>query len=197
MCARGAFPWQQSAGHAGPQRRASAAGVAGLNRAAPGLGVLETAPPPTQKRPGHQSQAHLAHLSGPGPELTPAAEKARAGPRQAALDGARGSQPVLVARLYQRRVDRRAPVSDAERARRLQSPVARRGSRFFIACCPGGAGADPLGRMPWPSRATADRQRPRIYQCPLTKCCEAQAIALHGIQPGKPTQNAYIEWVVC
>ena len=38
---------------------------------------------------------------------------------RAALNGARGRQRVLVARLYERRVDRWPPVPDPERARRL------------------------------------------------------------------------------
>ena len=37
---------------------------------------------------------------------------------------------------------------------------------FFVAGCPRGAGADPLSRVPWPSRAVAHRQWPRIHQRP-------------------------------
>ena len=34
---------------------------------------------------------------------------------------------------------------------------------------------------------------PKSISARLSKWCEAQGISLHWIQPGKPTQNAYIE----
>ena len=34
---------------------------------------------------------------------------------------------------------------------------------------------------------------PEFISAALGEWCEAQAIVLHWIQPGKPTQNAYVE----
>ncbi|MCP5534143.1 MAG: transposase [Akkermansiaceae bacterium] len=72
------------------------------------------------------------------------------------------------------------------------------------------------GARPWPSRSTARcqpsgssvldqlakavrfapdprRQRSRTHFGQLVAWCERHGVLLHHIQPGKPTQNAYIE----
>lgn len=63
------------------------------------------------------------HLSGAGPKLTPAPEKAGAHTAAVVPNGARGSQRMLVARLYERCLDRWPALPEAKRARRLQPPT--------------------------------------------------------------------------
>jgi hypothetical protein len=72
---------------------------------------------------------------------------------QATLRCAHSGQNVLVARLYEQRVDGWPLVSDPECARWLQLPVARRRNWLFPTCQSGSAGADALNDVSWSARA--------------------------------------------
>jgi putative transposase len=193
VCPGGARTRQLPLGNSGAQRRARAAGATRINGTAPGLGILEAAPPLTQKWSGNQAQAHAAYVSGTGPEPAPAPKKAGTYPRPAALRRARDGQRLLVARFYQRRVDgwrrfRTLNVRDAYNRQLLgveidfSLPAARVVQLLtrLVEC---------YGR---PAQLRPDNG-PEFISARLSAWCEAQGVTLCWIQPGKPTQNAYSE----
>ncbi len=178
----------------GPQAVSSGVPAAGqLGQGAAAVRLPKDPRPTEPRRRRDQSQAGLPDLPGGAPGGAAEAAQARVGGTAGSAGHPERSQPTVVAGLHGRHAGRRTDVPDAERGRRLHTGVRGHRSRTIDSGREGHAASRATSPRAQPSCRPGHGQRPGLTSRALDQWAYERGVELHFIQPGKPTQNAFVE----